>query len=134
MTVDTLRLSARDANELLARGEASADELHAAYLSRDDDVHAFLQRTDYAGAPGIPIAFKDLISTKGVETTAGSKILAGYTPVFDATVAERCRARGLSLIGKTNMDGYKTLTEGQRVEFEVVQGDKGLQAANVQAA
>ena len=32
-----------------------------------------------------------------------------------------------------NMDGYKTLTEGQRVEFEVVQGDKGLQAANVQA-
>ena len=106
MTVDTLRLSARDANELLARGEASADELHAAYLSRDDDVHAFLQRTDYAGAPGIPIAFKDLISTKGVETTAGSKILAGYTPVFDATVAERCRARGLSLIGKTNMDEF----------------------------
>jgi CspA family cold shock protein len=33
-----------------------------------------------------------------------------------------------------NMDGYKTLTEGQKVEFEVVQGDKGLQAANVQAA
>ena len=33
-----------------------------------------------------------------------------------------------------NMEGYKTLTEGQRVEFEVVQGDKGLQAANVQAA
>jgi CspA family cold shock protein len=33
-----------------------------------------------------------------------------------------------------NMDGYKTLTEGQRVEFEVVQGEKGLQAANVQAA
>jgi CspA family cold shock protein len=32
------------------------------------------------------------------------------------------------------MDGYKTLTEGQKVEFEVVQGDKGLQAANVQAA
>ena len=33
-----------------------------------------------------------------------------------------------------NMEGYKTLTEGQKVEFEVVQGDKGLQAANVQAA
>jgi aspartyl-tRNA(Asn)/glutamyl-tRNA(Gln) amidotransferase subunit A len=106
MSVDTLRLSAREANELLGRGEASAEELHAAYLAREDDVHAFLRRTEYTGAAGIPIAFKDVVSTKGVETTAGSKILAGYTPVFDATVAERCNARGLSLLGKTNMDEF----------------------------
>jgi aspartyl-tRNA(Asn)/glutamyl-tRNA(Gln) amidotransferase subunit A len=106
MTLDTLRLTARDANDLLTRGETSAQELHDAYLSRADDVHAFLRRTEYAGAPGIPIAFKDVVSTKGVETTAGSKILAGYTPVFDATVAERCSARGLSLVGKTNMDEF----------------------------
>jgi aspartyl-tRNA(Asn)/glutamyl-tRNA(Gln) amidotransferase subunit A len=106
MSLDTVRLTAREANALLARAEASAEELHAAYLSRDDDVHAYLRRTEYTGAPGIPIAFKDVISTKGVETTAGSKILAGYTPVFDATVAERCRARGLSLLGKTNMDEF----------------------------
>jgi aspartyl-tRNA(Asn)/glutamyl-tRNA(Gln) amidotransferase subunit A len=106
MTLDTLRLTAREANDLLAGGEASAEELHDAYLSRDDDVHAFLRRTEYAGAPGIPIAFKDVVSTKGVETTAGSKILAGYKPVFDATVAERCSARGLSLLGKTNMDEF----------------------------
>jgi aspartyl-tRNA(Asn)/glutamyl-tRNA(Gln) amidotransferase subunit A len=106
MTVDTLRLSARELNELLTRGDASAEELHAAYLSREDDIHAFLRRTEYAGAPGIPIAFKDVISTKGVETTAGSKILAGYEPVFDATVAARCLARGSSLVGKTNMDEF----------------------------
>jgi aspartyl-tRNA(Asn)/glutamyl-tRNA(Gln) amidotransferase subunit A len=106
MTLDTLKLTARDANDLLTRGDASAEELHAAYLARDDDVHAFLRRTEYAGAPGIPIAFKDVVSTKGVETTAGSKILAGYTPVFDATVAQRCGARGLSLLGKTNMDEF----------------------------
>jgi aspartyl-tRNA(Asn)/glutamyl-tRNA(Gln) amidotransferase subunit A len=106
MTVDTLRLSADEANELLGRGDVSAAELHAAYLERDDDLHAFLCRTEYAGAEGIPIAFKDLISTSGVATTAGSRILEGYVPVFDATVAERCRGRGLSLVGKTNMDEF----------------------------
>jgi aspartyl-tRNA(Asn)/glutamyl-tRNA(Gln) amidotransferase subunit A len=106
MTLDTLRLTAQDANDLLRRGEASAEELHAAYLAREDDVRAYLRRAEYAGAPGIPIAFKDVVSTKGIETTAGSKILAGYTPVFDATVAERCRGRGLSLLGKTNMDEF----------------------------
>src|SRR5213075_421612 len=58
------------------------------------------------GSTGCPIAFKDLVSTKGVETTAGSKILAGYHPVFDATVAARCRDAGLGLLGKTNMDEF----------------------------
>jgi aspartyl-tRNA(Asn)/glutamyl-tRNA(Gln) amidotransferase subunit A len=103
---DTLRLTAGEANELLTRGEASAAELHAAYLARDDDVHAYLTQTEYAGAEGIPIAYKDLVSTEGVETTAGSKILAGYVPVYDATVVDRCRARGLSMLGKTNMDEF----------------------------
>ena len=54
----------------------------------------------------MPIALKDVISTKGVETTAGSKILAGYVPVFDSTVAERCKAAGLPLLGKTNTDEF----------------------------
>jgi aspartyl-tRNA(Asn)/glutamyl-tRNA(Gln) amidotransferase subunit A len=61
---------------------------------------------DEADGAGVPIAFKDLISTRGVETTAGSKILAGYVPVFDATVASRCRDAGLTLLGKTNMDEF----------------------------
>jgi aspartyl-tRNA(Asn)/glutamyl-tRNA(Gln) amidotransferase subunit A len=104
--IDTLRLTAQTANDLLTRGEVSSAELHAAYLEREDEVSAYLRRLDHAGAEGIPIAFKDVVSTAGVETTAGSKILAGYMPVFDATVAERCRARGLSLLGKTNMDEF----------------------------
>ena len=47
-----------------------------------------------------------MISTEGVETTAGSKILEGYVPVFDATVAARCKAAGLPLLGKTNTDEF----------------------------
>jgi aspartyl-tRNA(Asn)/glutamyl-tRNA(Gln) amidotransferase subunit A len=79
--IDTLRLTAEEAAAMLVRGEVSAEELHAAYASREDDVHAYLRRVDYAGAAGIPIALKDVIGTKGVETTAGSKILKGYVPV-----------------------------------------------------
>jgi aspartyl-tRNA(Asn)/glutamyl-tRNA(Gln) amidotransferase subunit A len=58
------------------------------------------------GGEGVPIALKDVISTKGVETTAGSRILEGYVPVFDATVAARCKAAGLPLLGKTNTDEF----------------------------
>ena len=61
---------------------------------------------DEADGTSIPIALKDVISTNGVETTAGSKILSGYVPVFDATVAARCRAAGLTLLGKTNTDEF----------------------------
>ena len=106
--VDTLRLTAEDALGLVERGDVSAAELHGAYLDaigeRDPELHAFLRTTDYDGAAGIPIALKDVISTRGVETTAGSRMLEHYVPVFDATVTSRCRAAGLSILGKTNTD------------------------------
>ncbi len=108
--VDTLRLSAEDAIALVERGEVSAAELHGAYLEaidqRDGELHAYLRTVEDADGTSIPIALKDVISTKGVETTAGSKILSGYVPVFDATVAARCRAAGLTLLGKTNTDEF----------------------------
>jgi aspartyl-tRNA(Asn)/glutamyl-tRNA(Gln) amidotransferase subunit A len=103
---DTLRLTAEGAAQLIERGEVTAAELHAAYNAREDDLNAYLHRVEQADGTGVPIAFKDLISTKDVETTAGSKILAGYRPVFDATVATRCRDAGLPLLGKTNMDEF----------------------------
>jgi aspartyl-tRNA(Asn)/glutamyl-tRNA(Gln) amidotransferase subunit A len=104
--IDTLRLTAEEATAMLERGDVSAEELHAAYAARDDDVHAYLKRLDYAGAEGIPIALKDVIGTKGVETTAGSRILRGYVPVYDSTVASRVKDAGLSLLGKTNTDEF----------------------------
>src|ERR671914_1720164 len=107
---DTLRLTAEEAMGLIERGEASAAELHAAYLEaieeRDGDLNAYLRTVDDADGGGVPIAFKDVISSRGVETTAGSKILSGYVPVFDSTVAARCKDAGLPLLGKTNMDEF----------------------------
>ena len=97
--IDTLRLTAEGAKELLDKREISGAELFAAYRGRDDDLHAFLHRCDDPGGEGIPIAIKDVIGTKGVPTTAGSKILENYVPVYDATVAARCKAHGLRLLG-----------------------------------
>ena len=108
--VDTLRLTAEDALGLVDRGEVSPDELHAAYLQaideHDGELHAYLRTVEEAEGTSIPIALKDVISTKGVETTAGSRILSGYVPVFDSTVAARCKEAGLTLLGKTNTDEF----------------------------
>jgi aspartyl-tRNA(Asn)/glutamyl-tRNA(Gln) amidotransferase subunit A len=108
--IDTLRLTAEEAIGLLERRELSGRELRAAYRSaideRNDELHCFLTLVDEDENDGVPIALKDVISTKAVRTTAGSKILEEYVPVFDSTVAARCKAAGLQLLGKTNTDEF----------------------------
>jgi aspartyl-tRNA(Asn)/glutamyl-tRNA(Gln) amidotransferase subunit A len=108
--IDTLRLTAEEALGLLERREVSAAELHAAYqlaiAERNGELHAYLRVVEEADGAGVPIALKDVITTRGVETTAGSRILQGYVPVFDATVTTRCREAGLTLLGKTNTDEF----------------------------
>jgi aspartyl-tRNA(Asn)/glutamyl-tRNA(Gln) amidotransferase subunit A len=108
--IDTLRLTAEGAKKLLEEKEISGAELFAAYLAaigeRDPELHAYLHVSEDPGGEGIPIAFKDVIGTKGVPTTAGSKILESYVPVFDSTVAARCKEHGLRLLGKTNTDEF----------------------------
>jgi aspartyl-tRNA(Asn)/glutamyl-tRNA(Gln) amidotransferase subunit A len=107
--IDTLRLTAEEAAGLLERGEASGEELGAAYVERiaerDPELHAYLHVVGETGA-GVPIALKDNITTHGIPTTAGSRILQGYVPVFDSTVASRVKEAGLPLLGKTNLDEF----------------------------
>jgi len=55
---------------------------------------------------GIPLAIKDVLSTKDIETTCGSKILKGYKPLYDATVVQRLADAGMVLLGKVNMDEF----------------------------
>ncbi|HLX20366.1 MAG TPA: Asp-tRNA(Asn)/Glu-tRNA(Gln) amidotransferase subunit GatA [Gaiellaceae bacterium] len=108
--IDTLRLGAEEAKGLLDRKEVSGAELFAAYLEaigeRDPELHCYLHVCDDPGGDGIPIAIKDVIGTRGIPTTAGSKILQGYVPVYDATVITRCKEHGLRILGKTNTDEF----------------------------
>jgi aspartyl-tRNA(Asn)/glutamyl-tRNA(Gln) amidotransferase subunit A len=96
--------------DMIAKGDTSAEELHRAYLDaiaeRDGEIHAYLALVESCDGESVPIAVKDVITTEGIPTTAGSRILEGYVPVFDSTVAAKVKSASLPIIGKTNMDEF----------------------------
>jgi aspartyl-tRNA(Asn)/glutamyl-tRNA(Gln) amidotransferase subunit A len=108
--IDTRRLTAEEARGLLDRREVSPRELWDAYRAAideaNDELNAFVTLVDEPERGGVPIALKDVISTMGIRTTAGSKILDNYVPVFDSTVAAHCKAAGMPVLGKTNTDEF----------------------------
>ena len=109
------KISARElAADYYKRIEARNAELNAYLTLSQERAFAQADRLDAlvaAGKPlpplaGVPIAVKDVISTRGVRTTCGSKILENYIPSYDATAVERLEAAGAVILGKTNCDEF----------------------------
>jgi aspartyl-tRNA(Asn)/glutamyl-tRNA(Gln) amidotransferase subunit A len=121
--------SAHEMAAALASGETTSEKLTQAHLDRialvDEAVHAFLyvdrdgalsqaRAVDAARAKGeklgplagVPLALKDVMVQEGIPTTAGSKILEGWRPPYDATVVSKLKSAGIVILGKTNMDEF----------------------------
>src|SRR5271170_5296652 len=113
--LEAKEISARElAADFFGQIEKKNPELNAYLTLSEDRAYAQADRVDAlvaSGKPlpalaGIPIAIKDVISTRGVRTTCGSKILENYVPPFDATAVERLEAAGAVILGKTNCDEF----------------------------
>lgn len=126
---ELIRYTAAETATAIAKGEVSAVEVAQAHLDRidavDKKVNAFLH-VDTEGAlaaaravddkrakgeelgplAGVPLALKDVFTTKGIPTTCGSKILEGWVPPYDATLTTRLKDAGVVILGKTNMDEF----------------------------
>lgn len=98
----------------LARIDEREGEIHAFNLVTTEQARATAHQVDAdikSGKPlgplaGVPIALKDNMCTRGIETTCSSKILEGWKPPYDATVVTRLQQAGAVMVGKTNLDEF----------------------------
>ncbi|HEY7456211.1 MAG TPA: Asp-tRNA(Asn)/Glu-tRNA(Gln) amidotransferase subunit GatA [Solirubrobacterales bacterium] len=110
---ELLELSVAAAARRIAAGELSREEYFGAWrdAAAGDELNAYLWRAEEASGgdgplAGVPVAVKDLFCTEGVQTTAGSRILAGHRPLYTATAVRRLAEAGAGVLGKTNMDEF----------------------------
>lgn len=137
--MEIVKLTIEELSEKLERKELTSVEITKAYLYQikktDGEIHAFLAMNKNAlkeaeladkrikigkrlsALDGIPVAIKDIILTKGITTTASSKMLKNYVPVEDATIVERLKKAGAIVIGKNNCDAWAHGSSTENSDF-----------------
>lgn len=127
--MDITKLTAWELGEKIKRGETTAVAATQAVLERirerEAKIHAYITIDEEAARAeaekvqerieagelihpfaGVPVAIKDNLCTRGIQTTCGSKMLEGFIPMYTATAVERLLQAGAVMIGKTNMDEF----------------------------
>ncbi len=141
-TTELVKLSAVQMAEKLRAKEITSRDLVSAQLdvidAAEPSIKAFLtvsgeaaleqadafdnlsdsEKAELPELAGVPIAIKDMIVTKGIQTTAASRILEGWIPPYDATVIEKLKAAHMPLLGKTNLDEF---AQGSSTEHSAYQ-------------
>src|SRR3989338_5452807 len=126
--MDITNLTLIETIEAIKAKKFSEEELNNAYLKKiaiiNPKINAFLEIQKKSR--GIPAAIKDVISTKGIVTTAGSKILSNFLPQYNATVIEKLLEQGVSVVGKTNCDEFAMGSSGENSAFGPVKNPWNL--------
>ena len=144
------QLTIHELQEKLKKAEVSSEEITASVFQRvdavEDRVHSYItlmresaleqaqaadqrikQGRTVGPLDGIPIALKDILCTKGVTTTCGSRMLHNYIPPYDATITAKLRAAGAVFVGKANMDEFAMGSSTETSYFAVTKNPWDLE-------
>lgn len=135
------RLTVHELQEMIKDGDISSVDIVKSVFRRIDAVenrvHSYItllrdsaleeaekadqeiKRGNIKALTGIPIALKDLMCTRGVRTTCGSRILGNYVPPYDSTVVKKLREAGAIFVGKTNMDEFAMGSSTETSSFNI---------------
>ena len=134
--------------ELLSNGQATVLDITKYYLQainqKDKELNSFISLNDQALAEakkideqivqsdqvdflqGVPVAIKDVIVTRGLQTTAGSKILSNYIPPYNATIVDKLYEKGAVVLGKTNCDEFAMGSSNENSAYGLVRNPRDL--------
>ena len=143
------RLTIHELQEMIKEGETTSSDIVESVFKRidavEDKVHSYItllrdsalkeaqqadreiKKGNIKALTGIPVALKDIMCTKGVRTTCGSRILYNYIPPYDSTVVKKLREAGAIFVGKTNMDEFAMGSSTEHSYFEVTRNPWDLE-------